>query len=268
MKILFLGDIVGVSGCNAVKKYLPKIIQEKNIDFVVVNGENAAKEGVGITENIIEELLKSGVDVITTGNHVWDQKETYEYIKNQKRLLRPFNLSSNTPGKGFSIFNSKKKLKVGVLNLMGNVFMKKCDDVFITAKNFLKNNKLKDKYAFLIVDFHAEITSEKMAIGQVFDGHATFVVGTHTHVPTNDGRVLNKGTAYLTDAGMCGDYNPVIGMNAENSINRFYKRESIKHYPAEGEASLCGAIIEANPKNGLSLNISQFIFGGQLQKDN
>ena len=151
---------------------------------------------------------------------------------------------------------------------MGNVFMKKCDDVFIKSKEFLDQNMQKKKFDFLIVDFHAEITSEKMAIGHVFDGHATFVVGTHTHVPTNDGRVLDKGTAYLTDAGMCGDYNSVIGMNAKNSINRFYKRDSKKHFPAEGEASLCGAIIKANPKNGLASSISQFIFGGQLQKDN
>ena len=164
--------------------------------------------------------------------------------------------------------NSKNNKKVAVINLMGNVFMKKCDDVFIAAKNLIEKIKLKKDADFIVVDMHGEITSEKMAIGHVFDGSATFVVGTHTHVPTNDGRVLDKGTAYLTDAGMCGDYNSVIGMSIENSINRFYKRDSVKHFPAEGEASLCGAIIEANPKNGLALNISQFIFGGQLQKDN
>ena len=151
---------------------------------------------------------------------------------------------------------------------MGNVFMKKCEDVFFKSKEFLEKNKLTENYDFLIVDFHGEITSEKMAIGHVFDGNATFVVGTHTHVPTNDGRILDKGTAYLTDAGMCGDYNSVIGMDLENSINRFYRRDSVKHFPAEGEASLCGAIIEANPKNGLASKISQFIFGGHLQKDN
>ena len=268
MNILFLGDIVGNSRCSAVKKFLPNIIKSKKINFVVVNGENAAKEGAGITENIVSELLSCGVDVITTGNHVWDQKETSEFIKKQKRLLRPLNLSNDAPGKGFGIYDSIGGFKVGVLNLMGNVFMKKCDDVFIKSKEFLDQITLKEKYDFLIVDIHAEITSEKMAMGLVFDGHATFVVGTHTHVPTNDGRILNKGTAYLTDAGMCGDYNSVIGMNAENSINRFYKRDSIKHFPAEGEASLCGAIIEANPKNGLALNISQFIFGGQLQNEN
>ena len=266
MNILFLGDIVGNSGCNAIKTFLPNIIKLNKINFVVANGENAAKEGVGITENIVNELISCGIDVITTGNHVWDKKETFEFIKDQKRLLRPLNLSNDAPGEGFGIFNSTGGYKVGVLNLMGNVFMKKCDDVFIKSKEFLEENKLSDKYDFLIVDFHGEITSEKMAIGHIFDGSATFVVGTHTHVPTNDGRVLDKGTAYLTDAGMCGDYNSVIGMNIENSINRFYKRDSVKHFPAEGEATLCGAIIEANPKNGLASKISQFIFGGHLQK--
>ena len=268
MNILFLGDIVGNSGCSAVKKYLPNIIKSNKINFVVVNGENAAKEGVGITENNVNELLSSGVDVITTGNHVWDQKETYEFIKKQKRLLRPLNLSNDAPGNGFGVYVSVGGYKVGVLNLMGNVFMKKCDDVFKKTKEFIDQNMQKEKYDFLIVDFHGEITSEKMAIGHIFDGHATFVVGTHTHVPTNDGRILNKGTAYLTDAGMCGDYNSVIGMNVENSIQRFFKRDSVKNFPAQGEASLCGAIVEADPKNGLASNISQFIFGGQLEKDN
>ena len=267
MKILFLGDIVGNSGFIAVKKFLPDIIKSKKINFVVVNGENAAKQGNGITENIVNELINCGVDVITTGNHVWDQKETFEFIKKHKRLLRPLNLSNDAPGNGFGVYDSIGGYKVGVLNLMGNIFMKKCDDVFIKSKEFLDQYSLRNDYDFLIVDFHGEITSEKMAIGHVFDGNATFVVGTHTHVPTNDGRVLKKGTAYLTDAGMCGDYNSVIGMNAENSINRFYKRDSVRHFPAEGEASLCGAIIEGNPENGLASNISQFIFGGQLKKD-
>ncbi len=265
MKILFLGDIVGNSGCQAIKKDLPNIIKKKNIDFVVVNGENAAKEGVGITENITNELLNSGVDVITTGNHVWDQKETFDFISEQKRLLRPFNLLNDAPGKGFGIYNSRTGSRVGVLNLMGNIFMKKCEDVFKVTKNFLDKNKLKDSYDFLIVDFHGEITSEKMAIGHIFDGFATLVVGTHTHVPTNDGRVLSKGTGYLTDAGMCGDYNSVIGMNTENSINRFFKKNSSKHFPAEGEASLCGVIVEANPKNGLANKVDSFISGGDLK---
>ena len=265
MNILFLGDIVGDSGCASIKENLPKIIKDKSIDFVVVNGENAASEGVGITENITNELLNAGVDVITTGNHVWDQKETFDFIANQNRLLRPLNLLNSSPGKGFDIYNSKKGFKVGVLNLMGNVFMKKCSDVFVEAKKFLEDNQLKIQYDFLIVDFHGEITSEKMAMGHFFDGSATLVVGTHTHVPTNDGRVLKNGTAYLTDAGMCGDYNSVIGMNAENSINRFFKKESKKHFPAKGEASLSGVIVEANPNNGLANEVKSFIFGGELK---
>ena len=265
IKILFLGDIVGDAGCLSVKANLKKIIKNNSIDFVVVNGENAATEGVGITENIVKELIICGVDVITTGNHVWDQKETYEFIQNEKRLLRPHNLNKDSPGRGFEIYNSRKGYKVGVLNLMGNVFMKKCDDVFNSAENFLIKNKLGTDYDFLIVDFHGEITSEKMAIGHFFDGSATLVVGTHTHVPTNDARILKKGTGYLTDAGMCGDYNSVIGMNAENSLNRFFKKESKKHFPAKGEASLCGLILEADYMDGLAKNIKSFIFGGDLQ---
>ena len=265
MKILFLGDIVGNSGCLAIRINLPNIIKEKNIDFVVVNGENAAKQGVGITENITNELLDLGVDVITTGNHVWDQKETLDFISKQNRLLRPFNLLNDPPGKGFGVYNSKKGLTVGVLNLMGNIFMKKCEDVFKVTKNFLENNSLQNEYDFLIVDFHGEITSEKMAIGHLFDGYATLVVGTHTHVPTNDARILNKGTAYLTDAGMCGDYNSVIGMNTQNSLNKFFKKNSSKHFPSEGEATLCGVIVEANPQNGLANKVDSFIYGNALK---
>ena len=268
MRIFFLGDIVGNSGCNAVKKNLSKIISENKIDFVVANGENAAEQGVGITENITNELLSVGVDVITSGNHIWDQKETVDFIKNQKRLLRPLNLPKDSPGQGFGIYVTKNGFKVGVLNLMGNVFMKKCDDVFQSAINFLKKNQLKREYDFLLIDFHGEITSEKMAIGHFFDGKATLIVGTHTHVPTNDARVLSKGTAYLTDAGMCGDYNSVIGMNAQNSINRFLKKESTKHFPAKGEGTICGIIVEANPSTGLAEQAKSFIYGGELKNSN
>ena len=268
MKILFLGDIVGNSGFNSVKKNLPKIILTKKIDFVCVNAENAATEGVGLTENIANELFNSGVDVITSGNHVWDQKEIFEFIKTEKKLLRPLNMNGDLPGNGFSIYNSKKNLKVGVLNLMGNVFMKKCDDVFKVANDFIVKKKNSKDYDFLIVDFHGEITSEKMAIGNLFDGHATLVVGTHTHVPTNDARVLKNGTGYITDAGMCGDYDSVIGMDAQNSINRFLKKEALKHFPATGEASLSGVIVECNKSNGLAKNIESFIFGGSLKNIN
>ena len=265
MRIFFLGDIVGRSGCNAVKKYLPGIIKEKKIDFVIVNGENAADSGVGITENIANDFFKIGVDVITTGNHVWDQKETIEHIERETRLLRPENLIKNSPGKGFGIFHSKNGFRIAVLNLMGNIFMKKCDNVFEVAKNFLERNFIKKDYDFLVVDFHGEITSEKMAMGHFFDGKATLVVGTHTHVPTSDTMILKEGTAYQTDAGMCGDYNSVIGMNKDNSINRFLKKNSKKHFPATGEASLCGSIVDCDDATGLANSIEQFIFGGELK---
>ena len=212
MKILVLGDVVGQPGRKAIQENLLRIIKNYEIDFTILNGENAADDGKGITKSITEELFRFGVDVITSGNHVWDQKETYDFITKQNRLLRPLNLIAKSPGKGFDVYKSRKGFKIGVLNLMGNIFMKKCNDVFIEAKKFLENNKLKNQYDFLIVDFHGEITSEKMAMGHFFDGSATLVVGTHTHVPTNDGRILKNGTAYLTDAGMCGDYNSVIGM--------------------------------------------------------
>ena len=266
MKIFFLGDIVGRPGRAAVVKNLKNITQENKIDFIVVNGENAADEGVGITEANSKELFNLGVDVITTGNHVWDQKETSQYIESETRLLRPENLPSNSPGKGFGIYHSKNGYKVGVLNLMGNVFMKKCEDVFEIAKLFLGKYKFREDYDFLIVDFHGEITSEKMAMGYFFDGKATLLVGTHTHIPTNDCRILTNGTAYLTDAGMCGDYDSVIGMNKINSLNRFLKKESKKHYPAEGEATLSGLIVECNTSNGLAKKVETFIHGGELTK--
>ena len=265
MKILFLGDIVGISGCEALKKNLPGLIKIRKIDFVVVNGENAADEGVGITEKICNEMFSCGVNVITTGNHVWDQKETLSHIEREHRLIRPENLVKPSPGRGFQIFNTKNGLKIGILNLMGNIFMKKSDDVFVEAENFLKKNILKENYDFLVVDFHGEITSEKMAIGHFFDGKATLVVGTHTHVPTNDARILENGTGYQTDAGMCGDYNSVIGMDKYNSLNKFFKKGGKKHYPAKGEASLCGVIVEANVENGLANKIENFIYGGDLK---
>ena len=264
MKIFFLGDIVGKAGREAVIKNLRRIIKDKEINFVIVNGENAADQGVGITEEISNELFNSGVDVITTGNHVWDQKETIYHIEREIRLLRPENLSSNSPGKGFGIYKAKNGFKIGVLNLMGNIFMKKSEDVFETANLFLRKYKLKKDYDFLIVDFHGEITSEKMAMGHFFDGKATLLVGTHTHVPTNDYRVLANGTAYLTDAGMCGDYDSVIGMDKKNSLNRFLKKESQKHFPAEGEATLSGLIVECNTSSGLANKVESFINGGEL----
>ena len=265
MRVLFLGDIVGNPGRHAIEQNLKDQIVKNDIAFVIANGENAAKEGVGITKSISENLFNSGVDVITTGNHVWDQKETADYINIEDRLLRPLNLIKPSPGNGFKVYNSKNGFRVGVLNLMGNVFMKKCDDVFRVAKEFLLKKKLKKDYDFLFVDFHGEITSEKTAMGHFFDGKATLLVGTHTHIPTNDARILNLGTAYQTDAGMCGDYNSVIGMNKENSLKRFFKEESRKHFPAEGIASLSGVIVDCDKETGLAKNVESFIYGGDLK---
>ena len=265
MKILFLGDVVGISGCSKLINNLINEIKSKHIDFVIVNGENAASKGVGLTKEICHDFFNCGVDVITTGNHVWDQKEIMEYIDKENRLLRPKNLFEPAPGKGFNIFNTKENIKIGVLNLMGNIFMKKCENVFEVSKKFINQYKLKKDYDLLVVDFHGEITSEKNAIGHFFDGKASLVVGTHTHIPTNDARILAGGTGYQTDAGMCGDYNSVIGMNKEVSLDRFLKKQTSKNSPAIGEATLCGVIIDCNIRTGLATNIKSYIFGAQLK---
>ena len=264
MRILFLGDVVGISGCSKLMSSLLDQINKKKINFVIVNGENASETGVGLTKEICEDFFNCGVNVITTGNHVWDQKEIMNYIDKDNRLLRPKNLFEPAPGKGFEVFTTEKNIKVGVLNLMGNVFMKKCDDVFEISKKFIETHKLKKDYDYLIVDFHGEITSEKNAIGHYFDGNATLVVGTHTHIPTNDARVLKNGTAYQTDAGMCGDYDSVIGMNKDNSLNRFMKKNSVKHFPAVGEGTLSGVIVDCDIETGLANKVESYIFGGQL----
>ena len=267
MKILILGDVMGLSGRKALKKNLSKVISSNKIDFSIVNGENAADDGKGITKNIAEEFFSQGIDVITSGNHIWDKDETLNFIEKENRLLRPANLAEGSPGKGFGIFNSKNnRFKIGVINLMGNVYMRKTDDVFKVAQELSKKIVLGDNVDFSVVDFHGEITSEKMAIGHFFDGISTCVVGTHTHVPTADTRVLERGTAYQTDIGMCGDYNSVIGMNKENSLKRFFKdKNAVKHYPSEGEGTLSGVIVEANEQTGLANNVSRVIIGGSLK---
>ena len=265
MKILFLGDVVGVTGCSMLTSNLLNEIKLKKIDFVIVNAENAAAQGVGLTEEICKDFFNCGVNVITTGNHVWDRKEIMKFIDKEERLLRPLNLFEPSPGIGFNVYDLNENIKIGVLNLMGNIFMKKCEDVFKITQNFLTKYKLKQHYDFLVVDFHGEITSEKNAIGHLFDGKATLVVGTHTHIPTNDARILEKGTAYQTDAGMCGDYDSVIGMNKHVSVNRFLKNKSERNSPATGNATLCGVIVECNTDTGLANNIEPYIKGSKLK---
>ena len=268
MRILVLGDVMGLSGRLALKKRLSKILNENEINFSIINGENASDDGRGITKEIAEEIFSLGVDVITSGNHIWDKDETANYIDKEKRLLRPANLAQGSPGQGFGIYLTKdKKHKIGVINLMGNVFMKKTEDVFKVAKDISEKIKLKKNVDFSIVDFHGEITSEKMAMGYFFDGSSTCVVGTHTHIPTADTRILEKGTGYQTDIGMCGDYNSVIGMNKENSLKKFLKdKDAIKHFPSEGEGTLSGIIVDADEKTGLTKKISRIIVGGTLDK--
>ena len=266
MNILILGDIMGKSGREVLKKNLNNLVEENQVDFVIANGENAADDGKGITQEIANELLSTGIDVITSGNHVWDKKEIIELIEKNNKILRPANFVEGSPGKGFGVYFSKNhKYKIGVINLIGNVFMRKSDDVFKVASELKKKIKLKKDVDFLIIDFHGEITSEKMAIGHFFDGVSTAVVGTHTHIPTADTRILKNGTAYQTDIGMCGDYDSVIGMNKENSIKKFLKDKSaINNFPANGEASLSGILIEANLNNGLAQKVRRIIKGGSL----
>ena len=266
MNILILGDIMGASGRKALSNKLPKLIENYKIDFVIVNGENASDDGKGITREITENFFKIGVDVITSGNHIWDKRETADFIEKENRLLRPANLINGAPGRGYKIYLSKdKKFKIGVINLMGNVFMRKTEDVFKSAKEISRKIRLKKDVDFLVVDFHGEITSEKMAAGHFFDGRATCVVGTHTHIPTADTRILEKGTAYQTDIGMCGDYNSVIGMNKENSIKRFLKeKDAVSHFPAEGEGTLSGVLVETNLETGLAKKVTRLIHGGSL----
>ena len=266
MNILLLGDVMGPSGRKAITEELPKIIKKKKIDFVIVNGENAGDLGIGITKKNFDDFLKAGADVVTTGNHVWDEKETMEFITSEKRLLRPQNLTKGSPGNGYGIFISKNKKKVAVINLMGNIFMKKCEDVFQEAKKFIQIVQLKKEADFIVVDIHGEITSEKMAMGYLFDGKATMVVGTHTHVPTSDHIIMEKGTAYQTDVGMCGDYRSVIGMNRDNSLKKFLKDPSAKkHHPALGEATISGLMVNADDKTGLAKKVEPIIVGKHLE---
>ena len=257
---------MGQSGRKALRENLKKIIEKNKIDFSIINGENAADDGKGITKKIADEFFSLGIDVITSGNHIWDKEETAKFIDKEKRLLRPANLAEGSPGKGYGIFFSKDlKYKVGVINLMGNVFMRKTEDAFQEAKKLSKKMILKKNVDFIVVDFHGEITSEKMAVGHFFDGQATCVVGTHTHIPTADTRILDNGTAYQTDIGMCGDYNSVIGMNKENSIKKFLKdKDAVKHYPAVGEGTLSGIIVETNTDTGLAKKVTRLIDGGSL----
>ncbi len=266
MRLLFLGDIVGRMGRNAIIETLPGLIQRYALDFVIINGENSAG-GFGITEAILNELLDAGADCVTLGNHAFDQKETLVYIERHDRLIRPLNFPKGTPGKGATLLKAKNGADVLVINAMGRVFMTELDCPFRAVDNEITACKLKDGADVIIVDFHAEATSEKQAFGFFVDGRVSAVVGTHTHTPTSDHRVLPGGTAYMSDAGMCGDYNSVLGMDAEEPLNRFLtKIPRTRFEPALGQATLSGFAVEIDDKTGLATRVSAFRQGPHLEK--
>lgn len=264
MRLLLCGDVVGRSGRDAVVQHLPRLRRELALDFVVVNGENAA-HGFGITDKICAELYEAGVDVITTGNHVWDKREIIAYIGGDPRLLRPINFPPGTPGRGHGVYDLADGRSVLVINAMARLFMDAIDDPFTGVDRLLSEHPL-GRVDAVLVDFHGEATSEKMAMGHFCDGRASAVIGTHSHVPTADAQVLAKGTAYMTDAGMCGDYDSVIGMQKEPVIARFVRKMPGERWQvAEGEGTLCAAFIETNDATGLARRIAPLRLGGRLQ---
>ncbi len=264
MRLLFCGDIVGRPGRDAITAHLPGLRQRLDIDFVVANGENAAS-GFGITEKICRQLFDSGVDVITGGNHSWDQREVMSYIDGEPRLLRPQNYPPGTPGRGAGVFAARRGKKVLVLNVMGQLFMEDLDDAFACMNGLLAQHRLGATVDAVVLDFHAEATSEKMAAGHVVDGRVSLFVGTHTHVPTADTMILPGGSAYQSDAGMCGDYDSVIGMDKTVPIERFVKKvRGERLSAAKGEGTLCGVFVETDDATGLARRAAPVRIGGRL----
>jgi metallophosphoesterase (TIGR00282 family) len=264
MRLLLCGDVVGRSGRAVVTAEVPRLRRELNLDFVIVNGENAA-HGFGITDKICEEFYAAGVDVITTGNHVWDRREIISYIDGDPRLLRPINFPPGTPGKGHGVFALPDGRSLMVINAMARLFMDAIDDPFAGVELLIAERPLGSVDAIL-VDFHGEATSEKMSMGHFCDGRASAVIGTHSHVPTADAQILPQGTAYMTDAGMCGDYDSVIGMQKEAAVARFLRKmPGDKLQVAEGEATLCAAFIETDDVTGLARRIAPLRLGGRLE---
>ncbi len=263
MRLLFLGDIMGRAAREAVMRQVPMLRTQYGLDFVVVNGENSAG-GFGITPDIAEALFDAGVDVISTGNHVWDQQSISGYIADEPRLLRPVNFPAGTPGRGVGLYDVGDK-RVLVINVMGQLFMESLDEPFAAIERELAACPLGDVADAIIVDVHAEATSEKMAMGHFCDGRASLVVGTHTHVPTADAQILPNGTAYQTDAGMCGDYDSVIGMEKDEPVNRFVtKLRGGRFGPAQGTPTLCGVIVETDNTTGKASAIHPIRIGGRL----
>ena len=263
MRLLFVGDVVGRAGRAAIAQHLPGLRARWRLDVVVVNGENAAG-GFGITEAIFNEFLEAGADAVTLGNHAFDQKEAMQFIERQPRLIRPVNFPPGAPGRGAGVVESRTGARALVVNLMGRVFMDALDDPFRAVDAELAACPLGRGCDVAILDFHGEATSEKQAFGHYVDGRASLVVGTHTHVPTADARILGQGTAYMTDVGMTGDYDSVIGMAKEEPVRRFLKKiPGARMEPASGEATLSGVAVETGP-DGRALRIAPVRLGGKL----
>ncbi|PRY93925.1 hypothetical protein CLV74_10155 [Donghicola tyrosinivorans] len=266
MKILFLGDVLGRAGRTAIKTHLPRLRKEWALDFVVVNGENASN-GMGLSGEHAKLIFEAGADCVTLGDHAFDQKDMLQYIEGDTRVIRPVNYAKTAPGRGARIFSAPGGRKVMVVQVLGQIFMKRpFDDPFSAVDQILRTHPLGAQINATIVDVHAEATSEKMGLGHWMDGKASLVVGTHTHVPTGDAQILPNGTAYLTDAGMCGDYNSVIGMEKAEPLRRFVTgMQKNRFTPAEGEATLSGVYVETDDKTGKATRICMVRQGGRLQ---
>jgi metallophosphoesterase (TIGR00282 family) len=266
MRILFIGDIVGRSGRTAALKQIPELIAQWKLDLVVVNGENAAG-GFGITEAIYNELIDAGADAITLGNHSWDQREALVFIERAPRLIRPVNYPAGTPGRGAALIDTKNGKRALVINAMGRVFMDALDDPFAAVDRELAACALGQDADAIILDMHCEATSEKQAMGFFCDGRVSLTVGTHTHTPTADHRILSGGSAFVSDVGMTGDFNSVIGMNKDEPLNRFLRKiPGSKFEPATGVATLCAIAVETNDKTGLATKVGAVRLGGVLEE--
>lgn len=266
MRILAIGDIVGRSGRDALLSQLAGLKAKLAADFVIVNGENAAG-GFGLTGAIADEFLAAGVDVLTLGNHAWDQKDMIRHIEKEKRIVRALNFPPTMPGRGGGIYPAASGKKVMVVQVQGRLFMEANDDPFAAMDRLLAANRLTQEADAIIVDIHAEATSEKMAFGHHLDGRVSFVFGTHTHIPTADHQVLPGGTAYQTDLGMTGDYDSVIGMKKQTSLARFLKKLPTERMtPATSEATVCGALVVTDDSTGLAVSIEPVRAGGRLSQ--
>jgi metallophosphoesterase (TIGR00282 family) len=266
MRLLFLGDVVGRPGRRAVTERLPALRERWRLDCVVINGENSAG-GFGITEAICDELIQAGADTVTLGNHSWDQREALVFIARQPKLLRPANFPPGTPGRGATLIDTVSGRRVLVVNVMGRLFMDPLDDPFAAADREVGLCPLREMADAILVDMHAEATSEKQAMGYHLDGRVSVVVGTHTHVPTADARILPGGTAYLSDAGMCGDYESILGLQTEEPVRRFVqKTPGTRAEVATGDGTLCGLAVETDDATGLAVRIAAVRVGPNLDE--